>query len=96
MGEKKCILSWKSVPQGPFGRIKLYFEQEKRPAGGFWADKSESKPNAAEPWHITGGGDPRGGGSQDHLNPKVGEQGGKPEALSQLVDLGGAGGLDFN
>ena len=29
----------KVVPQGPFGQIKLYFEPEKRPAGGFWADK---------------------------------------------------------
>ena len=29
----------KVVPQGPFGRIKLYFEHEKRPAGAFWADK---------------------------------------------------------
>ena len=30
----------KVVPQGPFGRIKLYFEPDKRPAGAFWADKS--------------------------------------------------------
>ena len=29
----------KVLPQGPFGRIKLYLELEKRPAGGFWADK---------------------------------------------------------
>ena len=29
----------KVVPQGPFGRIKLYFELEKRPAGAFLADK---------------------------------------------------------
>ena len=29
----------KVVPQGPFGRIKLYFEPEKRPAGAFLADK---------------------------------------------------------
>ena len=29
----------RSVPQGPFWRIKLYFEPEKRPAGAFWADK---------------------------------------------------------
>ena len=28
----------KVVPQGPFGRMKLYFELEKRPAGGFFAD----------------------------------------------------------
>ena len=39
LGRQKCILSQKSVPQGPFGRIKLYFEPEKHPAGGFWADK---------------------------------------------------------
>ena len=30
--------SEKVVPQEPFGRIKLYFELEKRPAGGFWAE----------------------------------------------------------
>ena len=28
-----------NVPQGPFGRIKLYFEPEKRPAGASWADQ---------------------------------------------------------
>ena len=39
LGRQNCILSWNSVPQGPFGRIKLYFELEKRPAGAFWADK---------------------------------------------------------
>ena len=36
---KIVFLSRKSGPQGPFGRMKLYFEPEKRPAGGFWADK---------------------------------------------------------
>ena len=25
--------------QGPFGRTKLHFEPEKRPAGAFWADQ---------------------------------------------------------
>ena len=39
LGGSNCILSRKSVPQGPFGRIKLYFEHETRPAGGLWADK---------------------------------------------------------
>ena len=29
----------KVVPQGPFGRIKLYFEPNGRPARTFWADK---------------------------------------------------------
>ena len=29
----------KVVPQGPFGRIKLYFEPEKCPAGAFCADQ---------------------------------------------------------
>ena len=29
---------YKVVPQGPFGQTKLYFELEKRPAGGFFAD----------------------------------------------------------
>ena len=29
----------KVVPQGPFGQTKLYFEQEKRPAGAFLVDK---------------------------------------------------------
>ena len=29
----------KVVPQGPFGRIQIYFEPEKRPAGAFWADR---------------------------------------------------------
>ena len=29
----------KVVPQGAFGQIKLYFGLEKRPAGGFWADR---------------------------------------------------------
>ena len=33
------ILSTKVVPQGHFGRIKLYFERKKRPAGASWADK---------------------------------------------------------
>ena len=28
----------KVIPQGPFWRIKLYFEPEKRPAGAFLAD----------------------------------------------------------
>ena len=31
--------SQKVVPQGPFGRIKLYFGLQMRPAGAFWADK---------------------------------------------------------
>ena len=39
LGRQNCILSQKSIPQGPFGRIKLYFEPEKRPAGAFLADK---------------------------------------------------------
>ena len=29
----------KVVPQGLFGRIKLYFELGKRPTGAFWADQ---------------------------------------------------------
>ena len=37
LGGSNCILSQKSVPQGPFGRIKLLFEPESRPAGAFWA-----------------------------------------------------------
>ena len=37
LGRQNCILSQKSVPQGPSGRIKLYFEPESRPAGAFWA-----------------------------------------------------------
>ena len=40
--------------------MKLYFEHGSRRAGAIWADKGESKPNAAEPWHITGGGTPVG------------------------------------
>ena len=36
---EKSALSTKVVPQGPFGRIKLYFELKKRPAGAVWADK---------------------------------------------------------
>ena len=39
LGGSNCIFGYKSVPQGPFGRMKLYFEPEKRPAGAFWADK---------------------------------------------------------
>ena len=39
LGRQNCILSQKGVPQGPFGRIQLYFESEKRPAAAFWADK---------------------------------------------------------
>ena len=31
-----------------------------RPFDFFWADKGESKPTAAEPWHFTGGGTPGG------------------------------------
>ena len=38
LDRQNCILSKKSVPQGPFGRIKLYFEPEKRPAEPFLAD----------------------------------------------------------
>ena len=30
-----AILNLKSIPQGPFWRIKLYFELESRPAGAF-------------------------------------------------------------
>ena len=37
LGGSNCILSEKSVPQGPFGRIKLHVELESRPAGAFWA-----------------------------------------------------------
>ena len=29
LGRQKCILSQKGVPQGPFLRIKMYFELEK-------------------------------------------------------------------
>ena len=36
LGRQNCILSQKSVPQGPFGRIQLHFEPEKHPAGAFW------------------------------------------------------------
>ena len=32
-------MSYISLSQGPFGRIKLYFEPEKLPAGAFWADQ---------------------------------------------------------
>ena len=35
LGRQNCILSKKSVPQGPFGWIKLYFELESRPTGAF-------------------------------------------------------------
>ena len=38
-GRSNCILSQKSVPQGPFVRIKLYLEPGSRPAGAFWADQ---------------------------------------------------------
>ena len=37
--DKKCILIRKIVPQGPFGRIKMYFEPENQSAGAFWADE---------------------------------------------------------
>ena len=38
-GGSNCILSQKSVPQEPFGRVKLEFGSESRPAGIFWADQ---------------------------------------------------------
>ena len=40
LGRQNCILSKKSVPQGPFGRIQLHFEPEKRPARAFWGKYS--------------------------------------------------------
>ena len=39
LGGWNCISSWTSVPQGPFGRINLHFELEKRLARTFWTDK---------------------------------------------------------
>ena len=56
LGRQNCILSWKSVPQGPFGQIKLYFKPEKRPAGAFWADKSNPRPMPQSPGRLQGGG----------------------------------------
>ena len=79
LGRQNCILSQKSVPQGPFGWMKLHFEPEKRPAGAFWADKSNPRPMPQSPGRLQGGGPPGGPGEgmQHHLNPKVGGTGGK-------------------
>ena len=37
LGRQNCMLSQKSIPQGAFWRMKLYYEPEVRPAGAFWA-----------------------------------------------------------
>ena len=52
---KNEILSRESVPQGPFGRIKLYFEPEKRPAGAFWADQIVFRAGKASRRGLLGG-----------------------------------------
>ena len=49
LGRQNCILSKKSVPQGPFWLIKLYFEPESRSAGAFWAKyPSNNQPHLAK------------------------------------------------
>ena len=57
LGRQNCILSQKSVPQGPLWRITLYFEPESRPAGGFWADKIR-RPSVGRVRTCIGGGLP--------------------------------------
>ena len=109
MGGSNCILSRKSVPQGPFGRIKLYFELENRPAGAFWADRIVFRAGKASQCHIfrfdsdalsqmvagPASSHPRtGGGTSAPLIPEVrGTRGSLPERTSQPDDPSGVGGL---
>ena len=89
LGRQNCILSWKSVPQGPFGQIKLYFKLEKRPAGAFWADKSNPRPMPQSPGRLQGGGTPRGtpgeSGCSTTWIPRWGEKGGNSEGHSHSL-----------
>ena len=76
--------SEKVVPQEPFGRIELYFEPVKRPAGAFWGNwggrRTLVHPTpGVNRWNVM----PGGGVTWGSL----------PAGFSQPVDPGGVGGF---